>query len=111
MPHGPSKDFSPVQLQGIAEMFASLADGSRLTILNTLRTSPAFVSELCRRTGLKQANVSKQLKVLRVAGLVESQRVGNQIQYRVREPLVFDLCELVCRRLRRDARRRVALLQ
>jgi DNA-binding transcriptional ArsR family regulator len=111
MPRSPSKDFSPVQLQGIAEMFASLADGSRLTILNTLRTSPAFVSELCRRTGLKQANVSKQLKVLRMAGLVESQRVGNQIRYQVREPMVFDLCDLVCRRLRRDARRRVAMLQ
>ena len=36
MARSASRDFSPVQLQGIAEMFASLADRSRLTILNTL---------------------------------------------------------------------------
>ncbi len=111
MPHARSKRFSSIQLQGIAEMFTSLADGSRLILLHALRTSPAFVGELCRRTGLKQANVSKQLRVLRQAGLVESRREGNQIQYRICEPMVFELCELVCRKLRRDARRRVVSLK
>ncbi len=110
MPRSLSKDFSPVQLQGIAEMFASLSDGSRLTILNSLRTSPAFVSEICLRTGLKQANVSKQLGILRRAGLVQSRRQGNQIKYSIREPMVFDLCGIVCRKLRRDARQRVVML-
>ena len=53
--------------------------------------------------GAKQANVSKQLGVLYDAGLLSRVRAGNQIIYAVREPAIFELCEIVCGKLLREA--------
>lgn len=94
------------QLADISEIFAVLADRSRLLLLNTLREGPCYVNELCEKTGLKQANVSKQLGVLRAAELVTAHREGNLVQYSISEPVIFDICELVCSKIERDARRR-----
>lgn len=95
------------QLADISEIFAVLADRSRLLLLNTLRESPCYVNELCEKTGLKQANVSKQLGILRAAELVTAHREGNLVKYSIAEPMIFDICELVCSKLERDARRRI----
>lgn len=56
-----------------------------------------------RLEGAKQANVSKQLGVLYDAGLLSRRRTGNQIIYAVSEPAIFELCEIVCGKLRREA--------
>ena len=97
---------SETQLADIAQIFTILADRSRLLLLNTLRESPCYVTELCRKTGLKQANVSKQLGLLKSADLVTAHRHGNLVQYSIQEPMIFDICELVCSKIERDARRR-----
>ncbi len=98
---------SESQLADIARIFAILSDRSRLLLLNTLRESPCYVTELCRKTGLKQANVSKQLGLLKSAELVTTHRDGNLVQYSITEPMIFDICELVCSKIERDARRRI----
>ncbi len=95
------------QLGALARTFSALADQSRLLILHTLRQNPCYVNELCEKTGLKQANVSKQLGILKNAGLVDAQRQGNLVHYTICEPIIFEICELVCNKLERDARRRL----
>ncbi len=94
------------QLEAIAETFAALADHSRLLILHTLQRHPCYVNELCEKTGLKQANASKQLGILRNAGLIDGQRQGNLVRYSISEPMIFEICELVCSKIERDTRRR-----
>ena len=61
--------------------------------------------------GAKQANVSKQLGILFDAGLLSRVRRGSQVFYSVREPMIFDLCGLVCRKLRTDAERQLQLFR
>jgi ArsR family transcriptional regulator len=48
------------------------------------------VGELVRLLGLDQSTVSKHLAVLRNAGVVEDERRGNAVYYRLMTPCVMD---------------------
>ncbi len=53
---------------------AALADPTRFRIVDFLRAGPSPVTGICEALGLSQSLVSKQLRVLREAGLVEVKR-------------------------------------
>lgn len=68
--------------------YAALADPSRREILDLLRGGERSVGELVARLRLSQPGVSKHLKVLREAGLVEVRPDGRRRWYALRaEPL------------------------
>ena len=90
-------------LELIAERFRALGEPKRIMLLDHLREGPATVGELSEAVGASQQNVSKHLALLRGAGMVERERDGNFIRYRIDDPTVFQLCELVCGRLRQQA--------
>ena len=91
----------------MAEKFRMLADSSRLAILRLLMAGERNVTGIVEGTGLSQANVSKHLKMLADAGLVVRRKQGLLLFYRVGDPLVERLCELVCDTIVREARRDV----
>ena len=97
-------------LEAVARLFGVLAEATRLEILQTLKEGPRSVSDLVKSLGAKQANVSKQLGILYAAGLLSRERDGNAVRYGIAEPMIFDLCELVCGKLRRDAERQLEVL-
>jgi DNA-binding transcriptional ArsR family regulator len=69
--------------------FAVLAEPTRRTILDLLRGGERPVGELVEQLGLSQPAVSKHLRVLRDAGLVEVRPDAQRRLYRLRpEPLV-----------------------
>jgi len=84
----------------VADRFRALGDATRLRILNTLRSGESTVGELVSETGLGQANVSKHLQTLHRQGFVERRRDGTRTIYRVDDPAVFELCDLVCGKIR-----------
>jgi len=90
-------------LEAVARMFGVLAEPTRLEILQRLKDGPCSVTELVEDMGAKQANVSKQLGILYDAGLVSRERQGNVVCYSISEPMVFEMCRLVCGKLQRDA--------
>jgi DNA-binding transcriptional ArsR family regulator len=68
--------------------YSALAEPSRRQILDLLRGGERSVGELVARVGLSQPGVSKHLKVLREAGLVEVRPDGKRRWYGLRaEPL------------------------
>ncbi|HEX5097191.1 MAG TPA: metalloregulator ArsR/SmtB family transcription factor [Acidimicrobiia bacterium] len=70
-----------------------LATPTRRELLDALREGEQPVSELVRRVALSQPAVSKQLRILRDAGLVTVRADGQRRIYRLRsEPLaeLFD---------------------
>jgi len=83
-------------LDRLAARFTALADANRLRLLMQLKTGPSRVADLVDATGLAQPSVSKHLAVLRQAGLVAVERIGNEAHYAVRDATLFQLCELVC---------------
>jgi DNA-binding IclR family transcriptional regulator len=54
------------------------------------------VMGLCEETGLGQANLSKHLKVMTQAGILNRQPKGTSVYYEIADPLVFEFCELAC---------------
>ncbi len=63
--------------------FHGLADRSRLAILRELERGDRRVGELVAGSGLTQSNVSKHLACLWECGLVERERRGREIHYRL----------------------------
>ncbi len=90
---------SPQALAPVAEFFKVLSEVSRLQVLCCLKSGSKNVTEIIEATGLGQANVSKHLKVLTQAGMVTRQPQGITVFYEIADPIIFDLCEIVCDRL------------
>lgn len=65
-----------------------IAEPTRRRILDAVREGERSVSELVEQVGMHQPGVSRHLKVLRDAGLVEVRRDAQRRLYRLRaEPL------------------------
>src|SRR5476651_928195 len=61
----------------------ALADRSRLRIVRTLLDHALTVNDLSERLGISQYNVSKHLRILREAGLVEATKMANRREYAI----------------------------
>jgi DNA-binding transcriptional ArsR family regulator len=69
--------------------YEALADPTRRRILDLLRERPRLVGELVALLGITQPGVSKQLRVLREAGLVRVRQDAQRHWYELRpEPLM-----------------------
>jgi DNA-binding transcriptional ArsR family regulator len=101
---------TPELLDLIAERFRVLGEPARLHILNALREGEKSVSELMADTGLGQANVSKHLQLLHSLGFTERRKEGLYVYYRLADPSVFQLCDIMCGRLVEETRARSELL-
>ena len=89
-----------MSLKAVARVFRALSEPNRLELLNALRSGAKSVGELVEITGLNQANVSKQLKVLRERKFISRTKNGRHSFYHISDPTIFDLCDLVCNKLR-----------
>ena len=90
---------TPEYLAPVADYFKMLSEISRLQILSCLREGAMNVSEIGEATGLGQANLSKHLKMLTEAEILSRQPKGVAVYYEIQDPMIFELCELVCDRL------------
>jgi len=79
----------PEELRELRTFHKALADVNRLRIVRRLAESEASMADLIAHVGLSQPLVSHHLKRLRVAGLVETRRVGRQTVATLR-PEAFD---------------------
>ncbi len=102
-PSAAKQKLTRASLEKIAGIFAAFADATRLAILQELRSGPLNVGELVASLGTSQANISKHLKLLHQAGLVDREREGLQVFYRVSEESVYEMCKFACQRLNENA--------
>lgn len=77
----------------MVETFAALAEPNRFRIVELLRAGPCAVNELVDRLQLNQPQVSKHLRVLKEAGLVEVQPRAQQRLYELRAQPLRELHE------------------
>ena len=78
-----------------AEIFQALGHPTRVAIVEYLRYGEVSVGQLCELVGIEQANASQHLAVLRSKHIVETRKEGNQIFYRLRNPLVGEILEMM----------------
>lgn len=93
------------QLERVAALFRAFSEPTRLAIVQELKADEMSVSDIVASLTTSQANVSKQLKILHDAGLLSRRKHGTQVLYRIADPMVFELCRIVCDKLNRDAER------
>ena len=72
-------------IKSLAEMFRTLADGTRLRILLTLQDDEHNVTQLCRKLRMPQPNVSRHLSILRNSGFVVNRREGKEVFYSIND--------------------------
>jgi DNA-binding transcriptional ArsR family regulator len=95
-----SRQITGEALELVAARFRALSEAIRLRILQTLENGETSVSALAEKVGSTQPNISKHLKVLQDVGLVKRRPVGTTAYYSIADEMVFELCEMVCSRLR-----------
>jgi ArsR family transcriptional regulator, arsenate/arsenite/antimonite-responsive transcriptional repressor len=76
--HAASLDVRPV-----TRLFRALGDETRVRIVALLTHGELCVCHIEAALGLSQPNASRQIGVLRSAGLVEPRREGNWVYYRL----------------------------
>jgi ArsR family transcriptional regulator len=88
-------ELNDITAAAIAVRFKALGEPMRLRLLQALRHGECTVGELAERIDAGQANVSKHLQVLLQQGFVDQRKQGTTTWYRVTDPQVFKMCELV----------------
>jgi DNA-binding transcriptional ArsR family regulator len=86
-------------LELVAARFRAMGEPLRLRILQQLENGERTVSALAESVGATQPNVSKHLKVLQDAGLLKRRQQGNSAYYAIADPMVLELCDMICSRL------------
>ena len=72
-------------MKSFIKVMKALSDSNRVKILKLLQQKMLCVCELQRALGISQPNVSKHLKILEDAGLVEYQKDGLWVNYYLSE--------------------------
>ena len=78
-----------------ASICSALGSPARIEILNALSEGEKNVKEITNRLGLRQANVSQHLSVLRQRNIVLARREGNTTVYAVSNPKIITACRLM----------------
>jgi DNA-binding transcriptional ArsR family regulator len=80
----------------IAQRFKILSESSRLRILRSLFDGEKSVTEIIAKTGMLQANASKQLKILQKNNIVSCRPEGLMRYYRLTDHTVLKICHAIC---------------
>jgi ArsR family transcriptional regulator len=105
------KALSDAALTLIASRFRALAEPVRLRLLNTLMEGELTVGQLAEIAGTGQANVSKHLAVLKEARMIATRREGLSTWCSIADASVFQLCEIMCARLKAEHEERARQLE
>jgi len=80
----------------VAELLAALANGPRLLVMCHLAAAGELpVGALVNRIGISQSALSQHLAKLREQGLVAFRREGQMLHYRIADPKVLRVLELL----------------
>ena len=91
-------------MRDVARLLTALTDPTRLRLLRLLRQQELCVCELVDALRIPQYKISRHLRRLRAAGLVEARREGRWMHYRLSQRggqarLMQDLLHVLCSRV------------
>ena len=78
-----------------AQVFQALAHPTRVAIVEALAAGEQTAGKLIEQLGLEQANASQHLSILRAKQIVSTRRVGNQVYYALRDPVLSQVLDLL----------------
>jgi len=78
-----------------ADICRTLGNAKRLEIIEALCEGELNVTQLAERLGIRKANASQHLAVLRSKGLIVSRREGLNIYYSIDNPKIMTACGMM----------------
>jgi DNA-binding transcriptional ArsR family regulator len=91
------------KLQYASELSRALAHPLRLKILDYIDTHGEInVNKIYKALDIEQSITSQHLKVLRVAGVLEWQKDGKYVHYKIRYDVIERACKAVNRFLKKS---------
>jgi DNA-binding transcriptional ArsR family regulator len=78
-----------------AQVFQALAHPTRIAIVEALRDGELPAGKLLDILQVEQANLSQHLAVLRSKQVLVNRKVGNQVFYAVRDPVLIQVLDLL----------------
>jgi DNA-binding transcriptional ArsR family regulator len=90
-----------------ADMIRVLAHPKRLMIVDLLGRGPSTVTEIADWLNLSLPNASQHLRVMRDRGVVRAHRVGREVRYSLRSPVLAQSCQRVRHDLLAETRFRI----
>jgi ArsR family transcriptional regulator, virulence genes transcriptional regulator len=78
-----------------ADICKTISNPNRQAILDMMRAGEITVTELVKKTGISQANLSQHLSVLRSKGVVNTRRDGNNIYYSISNMKIIQAYDLI----------------
>ena len=96
-----------LQLQ--AEVLKALSSPRRLEIIHLLANGPVEVGRLAESMGISQPNVSQHLALMRSVGVVDFERDGREVRYRLTDPEIITACNMMRGVLKRRLARMAGL--
>lgn len=81
--------------QLVANIFKALAHPTRLQIIKLLKDRPLCVCDILPHIDSEQSNTSQHLSVLRNQGIVESHKDGLMVIYKIKNPEIYQMIDIV----------------
>ena len=78
-----------------AQVFQGLAHPTRVAIVEALRDGEVGAGALLAQLQIEPANLSQHLSVLRAKRIVVGRKVGNQVYYTLRDPVLVQVLDLL----------------
>lgn len=83
------------QLELRAKIIKALAHPARLLVVQTLTEGEQCVCELTDLIGSNMSTVSRHLSLLKNAGIIQEEKRGNKIFYRLKTPCVLNFLQCI----------------
>lgn len=91
-------------LETMAAKFRLIGEPTRLAILHALMDgAERNVGQIVAETGRTEVNVSRHLKQLAKGKMLARRKAGLQVFYQLTDPVIEQVCRLVCDTLLKDA--------
>jgi DNA-binding transcriptional ArsR family regulator len=98
-------------IERVARRFRVMGEPQRLRILQVLEEGPRTVGDIVAELNGNQPNISRHLQGLYDAGMLRRRRERNSVYYSIADPVVHELCTLVCGIAEREAEMHLAALR
>jgi DNA-binding transcriptional ArsR family regulator len=92
-----------------AEIAKAIAHPLRMAVLDYLKDGPQCVCDIAKVVKSERSNISKHLSIMVSAGVLESQKQGLQVIYKVRTPCVLECvsCLTTCLKEKANAEQKL----
>ncbi|MGA7413704.1 MAG: metalloregulator ArsR/SmtB family transcription factor [Bryobacteraceae bacterium] len=80
-----------------ADIFQAMGHHTRIAIVEALRDGELPTGKLMEQLNLEQANASQHLSILRTKMIVVNRKVGNQVFYSLRDPVLIEVLDTLRR--------------